>query len=297
MVVETAPSAATYRGAITKPERWETWVPRDGDILVCTPPKSGTTWTQTMLAMLLNGGPDLPDRLGAISPWVDADLGIGADEVARTIAALPGRRVLKTHTPADGFPVWDGVTVVAVYRHPLDVFFSLRKHIANRHLGDDHPMKAPVPEALSTFLNAPMDHEDFDSDALALITHHYRQTARSGRIPGLVLLHYADMTRDPRASIRQLARAADIDLDDTLLQAVAEASDITRMRARADRYAPVGGTGFWRSDAAFFATGGTGNWEGSLTEADLAAYDARLAELIPDAEARRWLEEGTGLAG
>ena len=153
MAHRTIPAATTYRGELTTPERWVTWEPRDGDVLVCTPPKSGTTWTQTMLAMLLNGGPDLPDTLGAVSPWVDADLGVAPDEVARTIAALPGRRVLKTHTPADGFPVWDGIKVVAVYRHPLDIFFSLRKHIANRHLSDDHPMKAPLSEALAALLS------------------------------------------------------------------------------------------------------------------------------------------------
>lgn len=296
MVVETAVSAVTYRGEITRPERWKTWVPRDGDILVCTPPKSGTTWTQAILAMLVNGGPDLPDTLGAMSPWVDADLGVRAEDVARTIAALPGRRVLKTHTPADGFPVWDGVSVVAVYRHPLDVFFSLRRHIANRQAGDDHPMKAPVAEALSTFLNAPIDRDDFDSDSLSSIAHHYLQTVLSGRIPGLTLLHYADITRDPRAAIRKLARAVDIDAADALVEAIAQATDIAEMRARADRYAPVGGTGFWRSDAAFFATGGTGTWTSTLTEADLAAYDARMAELIPEAAARRWLEEGSGSA-
>ncbi|EPX76684.1 sulfotransferase domain-containing protein [Salipiger mucosus] len=296
MVHDIAPAATTYRGALTTPERWETWHPREGDILVCTPPKSGTTWTQTMLAMLLNGGPELPDTLGAISPWVDADLGVGADEVARTIAALPGRRVLKTHTPADGFPIRDGVTVVAVYRHPLDIFFSLRKHIANRHVDDTHPMKAPLPEALAAFLAAPMDRDAFDNDSLATIAHHYRQTACSGRVPGLVLMHYADMIRDPRATLRHLAERARIEAGAALVDAVARASDITRMRVRADRYAPVGGTGFWKDDAAFFATGGTGNWEGSLAEADLAAYRRRLAELVPDPDACRWLEEGTGKA-
>lgn len=296
MVQILAPATTTYRGAITTPGRWATWEPRDGDILVCTPPKSGTTWTQTMLAMLLNGGPDLPGTLGAISPWVDADLGVGADEVARTIAALPGRRVLKTHTPADGFPVWDGVAVVAVYRHPLDVFFSLRKHVANRHVGDDHPMKAPVPVAFATFVNAAMREDDFDSDALASVTHHYLRTACSERVPGLVLLHYADMIRDPRAALRHLAAATGIDADAALIEAVARATGIDEMRAKAERYAPVGGTGFWKSDAAFFATGGAGNWQGQLGDSDLAAYRERLSALVPDPAQRRWLEEGSGRA-
>ncbi|MEM8625862.1 MAG: sulfotransferase domain-containing protein [Pseudomonadota bacterium] len=289
-----APAATTYRGALTQPERWAIWQPREGDILVCTPPKSGTTWTQSMLAMLRYGGPDLPDRLGAISPWVDGDLGVSSAEVARTIDALPGRRILKTHTPADGFPVYDGVTVVAVYRHPLDLFFSLRKHIANRHVDGDHPMNAPVSQALAHLLNAPMRKDAFDDDTLDGITHHYIQTVLSGRLPNLITLHYADMLNDPRAALRHLAEATGLGADDALIEAVAEATAIQQMRGKAEQYAPVGGTGFLRSDAAFFATGGTRNWEGQLSQEDLEAYRTRLAALLPDESARQWLENGSG---
>ena len=58
-----------------------------------------------MLAMLVNGSSDLPEKVPVLSPWVDADLGVSADEVAATLAAQKGRRVVKTHTPADGFPI------------------------------------------------------------------------------------------------------------------------------------------------------------------------------------------------
>ncbi|QIG46562.1 sulfotransferase domain-containing protein [Nordella sp. HKS 07] len=138
--VVLASATADYRGDVITPERWSTWEPRKGDIVVCTPLKCGTTWTQTILAMLLHGGRNIPDHVHAISPWVDAALG-DAEEVASALARQRGRRVVKTHTPADGFPVWDGVTVVAVYRHPLDMFFSLRKHALNRKNAPDHPMQ------------------------------------------------------------------------------------------------------------------------------------------------------------
>ena len=61
---------STYRGAITDPDRWGVWKPSHGDIIVCTPPKCGTTWTQTMAVMLLHGGPDLPEAVPVMSPWV-----------------------------------------------------------------------------------------------------------------------------------------------------------------------------------------------------------------------------------
>ena len=166
-----APAVRSYRGSTTDPLRWATWSPRKGDILVCTPPKCGTTWTQTMLAMLVNGSSDLPEKVPVLSPWVDADLGVSADEVAATLAAQKGRRVVKTHTPADGFPIWDGVTVIAVYRHPLDVFFSLRKHEANKSVVmPDHPMSLPVPDSIRRFINGPADPDDFDKDTLASLS-------------------------------------------------------------------------------------------------------------------------------
>ena len=294
MVVEIRPADRTYRGHMTKPERWATWQPRKGDVLVCTPPKCGTTWTQTIIAMLLNGGPDLPDTLGAISPWVDADLGVDADTVAQTIAALPGRRVVKTHTPADGFPVWDGVYVVAVYRHPLDMLLSLRKHIANRHLEEEHVMTGSLSDALMYFLSHAMDGDEIDDDDLALVCHHYTQTVCSGRIPGLIALHYSDMTRDPMGTVQRLATALDIDADAALIKAVAEATSIGAMRKNAGQFAPVGGTGFWKDDAAFFATGGIDNWRGTFSEKDIAAYTRRLAALLPDPQQRAWLERGAG---
>ena len=103
-----APPLRTYRGHVTDPARWATWVPRQGDILVCTPPKCGTTWTQTILTMLAHGRTDLPDKVPVLSPWVDANLGVPAEQVEAALSAQAGRRVVKTHTPADGFPIWDG---------------------------------------------------------------------------------------------------------------------------------------------------------------------------------------------
>lgn len=287
------PAARHYRGGITRPERWATWVPNTGDILVCTPSKSGTTWTQTILAMLVHGGPDLPANLPVLSPWVDADLGVPANDVAAALAAQTGRRVVKTHTPADGFPVWQGVTVIAVYRHPLDVFFSLRNHTANRtNPGKDDPTGWPVSQSIRAYINGPAVHDDLGQENLASLTLHYTQTVLSGRLPGLKLFHYADMVRDGRRTVQALAKAAGIDADAGLIDKVAEATAFGVMKANAADYTPVAGTGFWKSDANFFDSASSRKWVGKLTEDELAMYQERLTELIPDTPARVWLENG-----
>jgi aryl sulfotransferase len=290
------PAERIYRGGRTTPERWATWEPRVGDILVCTPPKSGTTWTQSILTMLVNGGPDLPGKVPELSPWVDADLGVSAEEVRAALNRQTGRRVVKTHTPADGFPVWEGVTVVAVYRHPLDVFFSLLKHLANmRDLPADDPGLAPVAQSLALFRDADTNFEDFDRDCIASIALHHNKTALSGRLPDVKVFHYADMIRDGRRAVEQLAAAAGIEADATLVDRVAEATSFGAMKANAQNFAPVAGTGFWKSDAGFFDSASSRKWEGHLSSRDMALYDARMTELIPDDHARSWLENGSEL--
>ena len=264
-----------------------------GDILVCTPPKSGTTWTQTILAMLVHGGPDLSDKLPFLSPWIDADLGIPSKEVGSVLARQTGRRVVKTHTPGDGFPVWNGVTVVSVYRHPLDVFFSVLKHTADMSepiKGD--PMALPAAQALPAYLEGPFDRDDFDRDTLETLTTHYVETALSDRLPDLKLFHYATMLRDPRAAIRDLAAAAEIDAGPALIDAVADATSFGAMKAKAADYAPVGGTGFWKSDAGFFDSATSRKWENKLSPEQVAHYRHRVAKLVPDRNARTWLENG-----
>jgi len=287
------PARRTYSGTTTKPELWPTWDPRDGDILVCTPPKSGTTWTQTILAMLLNGGSDLPEKIPVLSPWVDAHLGVEPEEVAAALERQTGRRVVKTHTPADGFPIWDGVTVIAVYRHPLDVFFSLRKHQRNKAEQDpNHPMLLPVSESLELFLEGAVALDDFDRDNVQTIATHYTETVVSGRVPRLKAFHYSDMSRNDRRAVEALAKAAGIDADDALIDTVTEATSFATMKAKAQDYAPVAGTGYWKSDAAFFDSGSSRKWEGQCTDEDLALFESRLAELVSDEEARDWLKHG-----
>ncbi len=291
----TAPPRHRYKGEITDPDRWATWVPRQGDILVCTPPKCGTTWTQTILAMLVHGGVDLPEKLPFLSPWIDADLGVPGEEVTAALARQKGRRVVKTHTPADGFPIWDGVTVVAVYRHPLDAFFSLRKHLDNKREPDEgNPIAGPLSEGLRAYLDGPADRDDFDRDTLAALTLHYTETVLSGRLAGVKLFHYADMMRDPRKAVADLAAAAGIAAEQRQIDAVVEATSFGAMKAKAADYAPVGGTGFWKSDAAFFDSASSRKWEGQLSAEEVAHYDARLAALVPDEAARCWLENGSG---
>src|SRR5204863_6506977 len=105
----------------------------EGDIIISTPPKCGTTWTQMICALLILQTPDLPRPLDQLSPWLDQLL----RPLHSVVADLEGqqhRRFIKSHTPLDGLPFDERVTYICVGRDPRDVAVSWDNHFVNMNL-------------------------------------------------------------------------------------------------------------------------------------------------------------------
>jgi aryl sulfotransferase len=90
------------------------------------------------------------------------------------------------------------------------------------------------------------------------------------------------MVRDGRRTVEALTAAAGIDVDARVIDAVTKATAFGAMKAKATDFAPVGGTGFWKSDANFFDSASSRKWEGRLSDEEVALYRERLMALIPD---------------
>src|SRR3954470_19743708 len=98
------PIERVYRSHVSDNLRWRSLVHRPGDIFVCTPPKCGTTWMQTIIASLLWPAGDVPGPImHVVSPWIEAEFEPIADVLGR-LNAQSHRRFIKSHTPADGIP-------------------------------------------------------------------------------------------------------------------------------------------------------------------------------------------------
>src|SRR3954451_13164240 len=110
--------------------RWEFFKPRAGDIVVCTAPKCGTTWTQMLCALLVHGSPRLPQPLTRLSRWLDRHTQPIEDVIAH-FDAQPFRRIIKTHTPLDGLPYHEEVSYIVCGRDPRDAFLSMVDHFHN----------------------------------------------------------------------------------------------------------------------------------------------------------------------
>ena len=276
-----------YKGPASDSTRWRHYQPRVGDIVVNTPPKSGTTWTQGVLAMLIAADPEVDAQTSMKSPWIDIDIR-PIEEVVARLAAQDHRRQVKSHTPFDGLPYWSELRYITVYRHPIDVHFSFRKHIRNMKLDVYDALYPEDPrESFRIFLEG--DHVEAAS-LHGIVTHYREALAREPR-ENLIRLHYADMQRDLDTSVSRIAGHVGINHPPELMAAIVDAATFASMKANASRFTPSAGQGFWNTDAGFFDSASSNKWEGQLTRDDLAAYDAKISSLLTPNE-RAWLEWG-----
>ena len=283
-----------YLGPLTDNRRWDMVDIRPDDVIVVTPPKCGTTWMQTIVALLFTGDAEVEPELSVKMPWIDIRLR-EMSEVADRLDAMTHRRCIKSHTPMDGLPLDDQAQYICVFRHPLDVHFSYRKHLSNMPMmWFDHwyPEQDVDGITFRRFLDGGAEGFDGDAVPLAHIVQHYKSASALAKRSNVSMFHYADMTRDLPGTVAQLAELLDIKHAPLVLDQLIHAARFDNMRANAARFAPGGGTGFMKSDTEFFHSGTSGKWVGQLTDKELHAYDAQMDAYLTPKE-RAWLEFGS----
>lgn len=287
------PAIAELSGEVTRPERWHDFNARVGDVILSTPAKSGTTWTQAIATMLLYGTVELPDTVTRLSPWIDVKFH-PREANAAYIEALPGRRLIKTHASVEGFPVWEGVKTISVYRHPLECLLSLRKHVANFADRGDHALLQPPNDCVKYWLAELSEEENWDRDGLWRIIEHFTASTHSDRLPDHLNLSYAAMLRDHAGAVRALDEHLETGRDAALQAQIVEATTFKSMKAKAEKFAPEAGSGIWKAEKSFFASGKTGTWEEEISAENIARYKAQFERFLPDPELRSWIETGIG---
>jgi aryl sulfotransferase len=283
-----------YLGPLTDNRRWERVAIRPDDVFVVTPPKCGTTWMQTIVALLLSGDPEVETELSVKMPWVDIRIR-EMEEVAARLEAMTHRRSMKSHTPMDGLPLDERAQYICVFRHPLDAHLSFRNHIRNmplRWFDMWYPQDDPTGVTFRRFLDGGAEGFDGDAMPLAHILRHYKAAKALSDRPNVSLFHYADMTRDLAGTFATLSDLLGLSHSTAIMDRLVQAASFDHMKQNAERYAPSGGKGFFTSDSEFFHSGTSGKWHGKLTDGEVAAYDAMMnAHLEP--EDRAWLENGS----
>lgn len=283
-----------YLGPLTDNRRWDMVNIRPDDVFVVTPPKCGTTWMQTIVALLLTGDPETETEIAIKMPWVDIRFR-EMTEVAARLEAMTHRRSMKSHTPLDGLPLDENGDYICVFRHPLDAHLSYRRHLRNLPMtffNHWYPEDDADGVTFRRFLDGGAEGYDGDAMPLAHVIQHYKAASAQADLPNVSLFHYADMTRDLPGTFAKVAELLGITHPPDVMDQLVQAAGFEHMKANATRYAPGGGTGFMKSDTEFFHSGTSGKWVGELTDEELDAYDRLMGSYLTPAQ-RAWLEYGS----
>lgn len=278
--------------------RWQRFAFRRDDIVITTPMKCGTTWTQQIVAMLTSDSAEPEAPLAQLSPWLDSMIDT-EESVFAHLEHQEHRRFIKTHAPLDGIPLRRDVSYIAVVRHPLDVALSMRDHGANvdgeqvvalRTAANGQftfPDEERPPEDDAEYLRWWV-HNDLEPDGngprgLADLCHQVTTYWLRRREPNVHLFHYGDLSDDLSGEIRILAAAIGVDLEDDRLARVSAAASLDSMRRNADTTVPFRDREIWQSPEGFFAQGGDRAWAPILDADDLDRFHRRGRELSGDA--------------
>ena len=196
------------------PETQKGVVARDGDIWISAPVKSGTNWTMNIVHQLLTGGDASFDSIYSVVPWPSfvERPGQPPQEILDRIEAMPAsrRRAIKTHAAPPEMPfikagTGKDVKYLVVCRNPEEAVVSF-KIFLDQHTDAFYDLwKVPRPA---------MTRPDFG----AFYREVFDPRGMQGMLFGFVaswwplrheknvrLMHFADMKRDQRGSIREIA--------------------------------------------------------------------------------------------
>jgi len=285
-------------------ERWVAFEPRATDVCIASTMKTGTTWTQALVANLLFPNQKFPKKVSKLSPWID-DRSIPITSVLQEINTQSHRRFIKTHLPLYSLRFFPEIKYIYVGRDGRDVALSIWNHYLN-YTDEVYKNINNLPNLVGNkFPKPPRRFKifwrhwctkgwfDWENDGYPFWSHlsgvqswwDYRD------LPNILFLHYADMKTDLFSCIKKVASFLEIEITSDEITNVQNSISFEAMRANADSYVPDGGISWKGGSKTFLNKGINGRWRDLLAEEELQLYEVATKKSL-SFDCRYWLENG-----
>lgn len=285
-------------------ERWVAFEPRTTDVCIASTMKTGTTWTQALVANLLFPNQKFPKKVSKLSPWID-DRSIPITSVLQEINTQSHRRFIKTHLPLYSLRFFPEIKYIYVGRDGRDVALSIWNHYLN-YTDEVYNNINNLPNLVGNkFPKPPRRFKifwrhwctkgwfDWENDGYPFWSHlsgvqswwDYRD------LPNILFLHYADMKTDLFSCIKKVASFLEIEITSDEITNVQNSISFEAMRANADSYVPDGGISWKGGSKTFLNKGINGRWRDLLAEEELQLYEVATKKSL-SFDCRYWLENG-----
>lgn len=197
------------------------FVVQDGDVFVTTYPRSGTTWTEQIVHLLVNNGEQGEQRLTDAVPWLET-LPHRPNGMVEFLKTMPPRRLFTSHLPYSLMPPLNNSTAKVVYiaRNPKDVAISNYFHVKSKANYD-----GPWEEYFQLFLNDDIGFGPYFDHILS-----WWQASQKDK--NILFLKYEDMIRDHAGNVTKIASFLDIQADSQLIDTVVTLSSFKSMTSQ-----------------------------------------------------------------
>lgn len=252
---------------------YEEFAFRPDDILIVTYPKSGTTWMQEMLPLIISGGDPASietlhnwDRV----PWLEENRALTLNLEKR-----PSPRMFTTHfhysmMPPSFFEVKP--KVIYVMRNPKDVFTS-----AFHYFGSTSFLVKPGPQ--SEFLQKFLDGEVIFGSWF----DHVKGWLNAKDKESIMYISYEELLKDLKDSVARIAQFMEKSLDTEVTEKIADRCLFKNMKKNSmSNYSAVPKEIMDQSKSEFLRKGIAGDWKNQLTEAEAECFDAVYKDKMKD---------------
>ena|SRR5215216_4671189 len=195
---------------------------KDRDVFIVTYPRSGTTWTEQMVHLLVNKGEQGAKRLTDAVPWLET-LPHRPHGMIEFLKTMPEPRLFTSHLPYSLMPPFNTTTAKIIYvaRNPKDVAISTYFHNQSK-LGYEGTWE----EHLQLFMNDDVGFGPYFEHILA-----WWQASQSDE--HILFMKYEDMKHDHAGTVARLASFLGLEVDSQLIDTIVTLSSFQSMKSNA----------------------------------------------------------------
>ncbi|NEQ39904.1 MAG: sulfotransferase domain-containing protein [Okeania sp. SIO3I5] len=262
---------------------WDSVKPRSTDIIIASCYKSGTTLTQQIVNLLVNGNDNF-ESIHHISPWVELRFQSSETETG-LIDSLPSPRILKTHLEFEALPYYQEWKYIYLVRDGRDVGVSLYNH-CQTYLNNAYNLSI-------TFDNGSDDFLEFwdlwveTGKPRWPFWENINSWWQVRNLSNILLVHYENLINRKSEEIIRIAKFLNQEINSSKVEMICQFSSFEYMKENWHKFQPPGVF----KPQSFINKGTNKRWRNLLTPVQLQRYEIIISQKL-EAECANWIKNG-----